>query len=262
MKKAEIVTGATVVARAEATERIEPCEVPLDDPAMASQAVLRFDAAPGDPVFDATYSARVTAFPEIVSLVGMGFVRTTARATTAGAFERRNGVQQGLEELTVVDVRRGQEDRERDALGVRHKMALAARSAFIRRIRADDVAPLFAATVELSRAARLQSISPAQLNSRSSIAWSSSQIPRRVQFRNRRQQVEPLPQPISSGSICHGSAARRTKRMPVNTRRFDTRGRPPFFPGLRSWGSSGSMRHHRSSLTRGFMSHGRRLPTF
>jgi hypothetical protein len=141
-------------------------------------------------------------------------------------------------------------------------MALAARSAFIRRVRADDVAPLFAATVELSRAARLQSISPAQLNSWSSMAWSSLQTPRRVQVRNRRQHVDPLPQPISSGSICHGSAARRTNRIPVNTCRFETRGRPPRFPGLRSFGNSGSMRHHRSSLRRGFMPHGRRLPTF
>jgi hypothetical protein len=43
--------------------------------------------------------------------------------------------------MAVVHVRRRESDRERDAGGVDHKLALAARSAFIRRIRADDVAP-------------------------------------------------------------------------------------------------------------------------
>lgn len=59
-----------------------------------------------------------------------------------------------------MDVRWGQRDDERVALGVDHKMAFAPRLAFIRWILADDIAPLFAATLELSRATRDQSISP------------------------------------------------------------------------------------------------------
>jgi hypothetical protein len=55
-------------------------------------------------------------------------------------------------------------------------------------------APLFAATVELSMATRVQTISPAQLISCSSSACNRFHTPRRVQLRKRRQQVEPLPQ--------------------------------------------------------------------
>jgi len=249
--------GAAIVPRAETTHRIEPREVPLHDPAVAAEPLGRFDTAPRNAIANAAHPARVTALPVIVSLVGMRFVRPVARTAGTGTVEGRNRIEQRLEELTVVDVRRRQEDRERNPLGVDHKMALAPRSALIRGVRADNVAPLFAATVELSRAARLQSISFAQLSSWSSAACNRVHTPRRVQLRKRRQQVDPLPQPISNGNSCQGSAVRSTKRMPVSTWRLDTRGRPPCFPGFRSLGSSGSIRIHNSSVTRGFIPHGR-----
>ena len=262
MEEPEIVGGASIVPCAEASHRVEPREVPLHHPPVAAEPLRRVDTAPRNAIANAAHPARVTALPVIVSLVGMRFVRPVARTAGTGTVEGRNRIEQRLEELTVVDVRRRQEDRERNPLGVDHKMALAPRSALIRRVRAENVAPLFAATVELSRAARLQSISSAQLNSWSSAACKRFHTPRRVQLRNRRQQVEPLPQPISKGNSCHGNAVRSTKRIPVSTWRLDTRGRPPFFPGFGSLGSSGSMRIHSSSVTRGFIPHGREAPRF
>ena len=132
---------------------------------MAAEAFLRFDATSRNAVLDPADATRHSTLLEIVAFVRVDLPRAPARAPRPSAFQRRNRVQQLFEELTVVDVGRGQADRERNPFGVDHKMALAARSALIRRIRAEAIAPLFAATLELSMAARLQSISPAQLNS-------------------------------------------------------------------------------------------------
>jgi len=257
MEEAEIVRSAPIVPCAEAAHGVEPREVSLDDPAVAAEAFRRVDAAPRDAREDAAHAARRATLPVIVALVGVRLAWPMPGSAGAGAAERRNRVKQRLEELTVMHVRRGQEDRERNPLGVDHKMALAPRSALIRRVRAENIAPLFAATVELSRAARLQSISSAQLNSWSSAACNRFHTPRRVQLRKRRQHVDPLPQPISNGNSCHGSAVRSTKRIPVSTWRFDTRGRPPFLLGFGSLGNSGSIRTQSSSVTRGFIPHGR-----
>jgi hypothetical protein len=60
-----------------------------------------------------------------------------------------------------VDVGRREPDRERDALAVDHQMALAARFAAIRRVRANLLvrpSPPLAGTLEASRLARVQSI--------------------------------------------------------------------------------------------------------
>jgi hypothetical protein len=74
------------------------------------------------------------------------------------------------------------------------------------------------------------------------------QTPASFQSRSRRQQVMPLPQPISCGSISQGMPLLRTKSMPVRAARSGTGGRPPF--GLRRrFGSSGAIRAHNLSPT-------------
>lgn len=216
MQEAKVVARAAVVSGAQPTHGIEPREVAFDHPAMATEALLRLDTAPGDPSPDVARVASGATLPKVVSLVRVHLDGAPPRPTGTAPLQGRDGVQQLFEHLTVVAVRGRQPDRERDPGGVDHKMALAARSAFIRRIRADDVAPLFAATVELSRAARLQSISSAQLSSCNNSRCKRRQTPRFVHVRKRRQHVEPLPQFSSSGSSCQGSAVRSTKRMPVN----------------------------------------------
>ena len=252
------MTGATIVAGAEAAHGVEPGKVALDNPAMPAEPFAGVDAPTGDPRGDAARPTGGPALPKVVALVGVHLERPALRPAARAAFQRRDRVQHRVEDHTVIYVRRREERGKRNAFGVDHKMALAARSALIRRIRADDVAPLFAATVELSRAARLQSISSAQLSSCSKRRCNRFHTPRRVQVRKRRQHVEPLPHPISRGRSCHGSAVRRMNRIPVSACRFETvERRPPFFPGLGALGKSGSTCAHNASLTRGLMPHGR-----
>ncbi len=76
-------------------------------------------------------------------------------------------------------------------------------------------------------------------------------MPACCQSRSRRQQVMPLPQPISAGRYSHGSPVLSTNRMPVSAARSGTGGRPPFGQGL-AGGSNGSIILHKSSGKRGF----------
>jgi hypothetical protein len=61
-------------------------------------------------------------------------------------------------------------------------------------------------------------------------------MPAVAQSRSRRQQVIPLPQPISWGRYSQGMPVFSTNKIPVSAARSGTRGRPPFGLG----GSGGS----------------------
>src|SRR5215210_2665982 len=75
----------------------------------------------------------------------------------------------------------------------------------------------------------------------------SSLVPLLQAFK-RRQQVTPLPQPISWGSISQGMALFSTKMMPVRVARSSKRGLPPSGLGGSS-GKSGSTISQSSSVT-------------
>jgi hypothetical protein len=173
-------------------------------------------------------------------------------AGPAGALANgRDGVDRGFQHPAVVDVGGRQGHGQRDAVGVDDDMALGARLAPVGRVRPGLKAPLFAGTLALSSAARLQSIALAVPN-RSRRTWCSlSHTPAACQSRRRRQQVMPEPQPISRGSISHGMPLLRTNRIPVSAARSSTGGRPPLGRGGRA-GSNGATAAHSSSLTRGF----------
>jgi hypothetical protein len=90
------------------------------------------------------------------------------------------------------------------------------------------LAPLFAGTLALSTLARLQAILSAAPK-RSKSAWCRrSPTPACCHARSRRQQVTPLPQPSSWGTISQGMPLLSTKMMPVEAARSGTRGRPPW----------------------------------
>ncbi len=128
---------------------------------------------------------------------------------------------------------------ERCACRVDHNMALRARFAAIRRVRASGSAPFLAATVQDLSEARLQSGLPASAKRSSRVRCERAHTPTVCQSRSRRQHVMPE-QPISAGSISQGMPLRRTKMMPASAARSSTIGRPPL--GLASSGGrSGSI---------------------
>lgn len=232
----------------------QPRECPLDNPAVAPQLLVAFNPLAGNAAPDPVLPQPHTTARDVVGFVGMDFVwaRATASPFASGAFDRRDAVKRLLKRLAIVRVCWRQPHAERDPRAVDHKMALRARFAFIRRIRAGPLAPLFAATVALSTLARDQSIVSASPSRSSRVRWSRCHTPAACQSRRRRQQVTPLPQPISCGSISQGMPLRNTKMIPPSALRLSIRGRPPFgFGG--SGGSSGSMIAHSSSDTSCFV---------
>ena len=238
-----------LVANPQSPIAIEPSGGAFGYPPVASQALARFNAASGNPGLDVACSQHLSTEREIISLVGMQLGRATPR-TTAAPPDGPNRVNRLFQYLGIMHIGCGLSDAQRDALPVDHKMALRARFAAIRWIRPGFFPPRGAGTLDESSAARDQSIWSAWPN------WSSKswcrrfQAPAFCQWRKARQQVIPLPQPISRGSISQGMPLWSTNRMPVSLARSGMDGRPPFGLG-RSGGKSGSISCHRSSLTRG-----------
>jgi hypothetical protein len=243
--------GPSFVAHGQAPHAVEPGQGALDHPAVAAQPLARIDPFAGDADADVALRQRAAAAGDVVRLVGVQLARSLA-PSPVGLLDGRDGVEQRLQDDAVVAVRSGQEAGQRDPAALAHNVALRARFAAVRRVGADGVAPLLAGTLAESSEARLQSIWSAVPRRSSSSRWRRSHTPAACQSRKRRQQVTPLPQPISCGSISQGMPDLRTKTMPVRAARSEIRGRPPLGLGG-SGGSNGSTSAHNSSLTSGFM---------
>ena len=243
----------SLVANGQPAETAEPGQGAFNDPAVPSQSLGAVDPAPGDPRLNGAPAQRPAAMREIVALISMQFGRPPLRSADAVA-DWRHRVDQLFEEAAVVDVCRGEPDSEWDTSGIGDQVALRPRSAAIGWIGTGLLTPLLAGTEALSRQARLQSMTPALPKRSSRTRWSLSHTPASCQSCNRRQHVIPDPQPISCGSISQGKPLFSTNRMPVSAARCGIGGRPPFGFG-RSGGSSGSIRVHNSSGTRGLAMH-------
>ena len=153
----EVEVGASLVADGEAAEPGQPRQGPLHDPAMASQSFAALDAAPGNPGRDAAGSALASATAVIVALVGVQLVWSAPWATGSARAHARHRVERSGQHAAVVAVGCSERQAERCAVGVHDKMALRARLAPVRRVRARRGTPFFAGRLALSRAARDQS---------------------------------------------------------------------------------------------------------
>lgn len=144
-----------------------------------------------------------------------------APGTSARTANGRDGIDHFLKERAVVLVRRRELRRQRDAGALDQKVALRARFAAVRRVRPGESAPLFAGTLALSSAARLQLITsfcaqPVEQFVMDALPYSSL-LP--LHSRSRRQQVMPLPQPISLGSRPQGIGEQVPKECRFAARR-------------------------------------------
>ena len=147
--------GASFVADGDTTEAGEPGERTLDHPSVSAEALAALDAAPGDAWNDRPAAQRPPAVGEVVALVGVQLGRAAAWPARTLA-DRRHGIDQHLQKFAVVPVGRRDPQGEGDAVGIVEDVALGARLAAIRRVRAGLLAPLFAGTLALSTAARSQ----------------------------------------------------------------------------------------------------------
>ena len=159
--------GSSFVANREAAEAGEPGQRALDHPPVPAQPLARLDASSCDPGRDGAGAAFPAAATVIIGLVRVELLGSPPGSSSAVP-HARHGIQRRSQHEAVVAVSWAQAHAERGALSVDHNMALRARFAAIRRVRAGLGTPLFAATEALSRLARLQSKCPASARRSSS----------------------------------------------------------------------------------------------
>ena len=243
-------TGPTFVAQVEATEPMQPGQCAFHDPPRPTEPAAMGRAALGELGVDPAAVQRVAVRLRVIAPIALNQVRL-ADGTTGTPAQRRDRVDQRQQLGDVVAVRGSQQRRQRDAAGLGENVVLRPRLTAIGWVRSSFFPPRSARTEALSTRARVRSSWPRWRNSASRTACSRRQTPARCHRASRRQHVLPEPQPISFGSICHGSPLRKTNRMPVNAARSGTRGRPIVFQRRRGgFGRSGSIRLHRASSIR------------
>jgi hypothetical protein len=251
MKEGLMDIRPALIADRQAAILAQPGQRTLHDPALAPQAGAALHALARATHLDPPLAQGEPPAGDVVRLVRVHLVRALAWSPP-WPLDGPDAVDQRLEDVAIGAVGRGEEDGEREALPVDHNVALAARFAAIRRIWPGFRAPLLAGAKALSALARLQSILSASPK-RSNSAWCRrAHTPACCQSRRRRQQVTPLPQPNSCGSISQGMPLLSTKMMPLKAAWSGTRGRPPFGLGG-SGGNSGAMISHNVSLTNGLL---------
>ena len=235
------------VTNSQTTKTVQPSKCPFHDPTMSSKPFTAFNSFPGDAGCDSTLSQDLTVVPTVIGFVRMQFFRTLSGSTTLYV-DGRNGIDHHFQRSRFMDIGRCMPYDERDALPFDHNMALRARFSAICRVGTRRFAPPGAGTLPASNEARVQSSCSASDKCSNSTRCSRSHTPACCQSRNRRQQVIPLPQPISWGSISHGTPVFNTNRIPAKVARLLMRGLPPFSFSS-STGSNGSFACQSPSLT-------------
>lgn len=243
---------AAFIADPQATELMQPGERAFHDPAIDSQAAAMRCVAFGQHGFNPQTPQPTAMGFRVVATITLHAARAAARAATFAA-HGRDGFDQRLKFGDVIRVCAGQAGRQRKAVGICDYMVLAARLGFIRGIRPGFGPPFSARSGELSTTARDQSIWSAAWSLANKTSCSRCQTPAACQSRRRRQQVMPLPQPISWGKSSQPMPVFKTNMMPVSACRLSI-GLRPGYRNRRGFaaGRSGSMIAHNSSSMRGF----------
>jgi len=224
----------------------EPRHAPLYHPTMPPQPLLRFDAGPRDAGSDAASTQSPTVLARGVRLVGMQLGGPVA-SRALRLLHLGDGVQQGEQLVSVVDVGPCQALGQGQAVSVDEKMMLAARLRSVRRAFAREGPPFEARTDEESIEARLKSTWPCCPSSLSRAHCSFSNTPARVHCSRRLQAVIPDRPNCLAGSISQGIPVLSTKTMASKAARSSARGRPgSFFLGA---GSRGATCSHSASGT-------------
>lgn len=243
----------SLITNSQSAVVVEPRQCALDYPSVPAQPLSALHATSGYSGSNAPLTERFPTPCKVVPFIsvqlGWSLAPTSAKLPRLlDGFDSINHISEGIAVMNVgcsTDYRKG------NSLSVDHKMALRARFSFIRRIRPGSFAPFLALTVAESTAARDQSIFPASPNLSKRTWCSFSHTPAFCQSRSLRQQVMPLPQPISGGSMSQWMPVLNTNKIPVSAALFGTLGLPPFgFGGSR--GSRGSITFHSSSVSISF----------
>lgn len=238
---------ATFVPDVEAPKSMQPGQGAFHDPARAPEAAAMRPAAfrqlTGDPAALELIAVRL----RVVAAIALDEAGLADRAPRTAA-DRRNRIHQRQQLSYVVPVRRREPRNNRNPVRVGENMMFRPGLAAIGRVRSSFFPPRRARSEALSTTTRARSSWPRRRNSASNTRWRRFHTPARCHRTNRRQHVEPAPQPICGGSMFQGMPLRSTNRIPVSTARSGIGLRPAYWRSRRRrFGKRGSIRIHKSS---------------
>jgi len=232
---------------------VEPAQGPLHRPAVDAQSAAMLRPTLSQEGDNAPFPQLSPMGPRVIGPVALDRLGTPSRPSHF-ARDGRHGIDQRQQLRDVMAVGPGDLDGQRDSIGRGQDMVLGACFAAIRGIGTCMRPPKTARTELESIGAREKSIWSAPRSSLSKTRWIWFQRPAFCQSRSRRQQVMPLPQPISWGRYSQGMPVLRTNKMPVNAARLDRGFRPGYRKRLFFTGNNGPIRFHNRSSNNGFIS--------
>lgn len=239
------VLGGSFVTQFQTSKIAKPAQRSFHDVAGLAQAAAMLSLGPtvrSEERFDASLPHLLDDRRRAVSPVSLE-ARWFAAWTSASASHSRNFVEQREGPLLIRLIGGTRFDRQRHSACVGDHMPFTALFGAIRGIGSGMAPPKTARTEALSMTARESRIDPRLPKRRNSRRCNSGHTSAWVHSCSRRQQVTPLPQPNSWGSMFQGSPLLRMNRIPVKQARFETGGRPPFGEAV-CCGRSGSISFH------------------
>ncbi len=247
----EVNISPAFPAHSQPPKLMQPGEGALDHPAGFAQPTAVLGAALGQHWSDSLSAQPPPVGLTVITAIPLQASRPVPRSAGFPC-DPGDGFHQGLQLGHIIHVRRRQQDREREALGIGEHVMFAAFFRSIRGIGARFGPPKTDRTLALSTTARSHWMRSAWRNRANSTVRTFSHTPASCQARSRRQQVMGEPHPNSRGSIDQGMPLRNTNRIPVKAARSGARGRPPFGLGGAA-GNKGAITCHSSSLTNGLV---------
>src|SRR5689334_5587633 len=216
MKESQVNVVLPLITDSKPPFAVEPGDGAFNHPPMPAQFLIALYSFTCYAALDAPVSKKRPAPRYVIRLVSMPLVRTLTRPTSLVLRppDRLNAVHHLFKDPRVMGVGTSQFYTEGYSFGFDHNMAFRARFALICGVRPNSRSlwvPFFtplARTVSLSKLALDQSILSASPKRLRSARCRLRHTPAFCQSRNLRQQVTPLPQPISCGSISQGKPLR------------------------------------------------------
>lgn len=190
---------------------------------------------------NATFSQSLPQWIAVIAFIGNQALRILL-GSPPSTTRNRNRIQRLFEEFDFARARRVQVVPQRNSLAVNHHHPLRALAPLGW---PDACAPFFAGAKLPSTNDSLQSSWPRSSSSAKKARQALTQTSCSSQSLNRRQQVDALA--YCFGNSDHGAPVRKTQRIPSNTFRLFTQGRPPFRFTL-GLGKNGSTLSHCSSV--------------
>jgi len=239
--------GQPLIANFQTAESVQPGQSALHHPACLAQAAPVRGIASRQQGANAARGQSLAMRAGVIGPIALHAPWPTARASLLAA-DWRNAIDQRQQLRHIVVVCSSHNGLQRNTTRFGDDVVLRTRLTAIGWVRSSFFPPCAARTDELSTMAREKSSLSASRNLLSSTSCTRCHTPRACHALSRRQQVMPEPQPISLGSMLHGTPLRNTYKMPVRARRFATGLRPAWRLRRRfGGGSSGSINAHSSS---------------